>query len=264
MKIALCLFGYPKGSTIYAGGAYKQNFKHLFDQVIKYSPDVFIHSWDTSLEKELVSLFNPKKYTFEKQRKFDKLIKQIDTERFKGGRGDIFKSLSMFYSRKASNDLKIMHEEEKGIKYDCVITSRFDVGYHNYGKNKTSYIKFDPSLDMNCVYSAYWDQINAGLSDHWFYSNSENIDNVNNIYDHAINYLSEDSEYIKKMMLGMFDTNSDDWFSNEFLKDLKSTNLHKYEENYCLNNHCLYKWHFYKNNFWSLDKCKFLNKELWI
>ena len=65
MRIALCLFGYPKGSTIYAGGAYEQKFKHLFEQVMVHNPDVFIHSWDTSLEEELVNLFEPKLFVFE-------------------------------------------------------------------------------------------------------------------------------------------------------------------------------------------------------
>jgi len=263
MRIALCLFGYPKGSTIYAEGAYQNKFKHLFEQVMVHSPDVFIHSWDTSLEDELVSLFEPKKYSFEEQKQFGSLISEVDTSRFKNSRGDIFKTLSFLYTRKKSNDLKSLYETENFFKYDCVITSRFDVGYHNYTKNKTSYIDFDPSLDMNCVYSAFWDQINAGLSDHWFYSNSKNIDTVSCIYDKVIEYLNKDSDYVKEMTTGMFDTNKNDWFSNEFLKDIKTNNLHQYEDHYTLNNHCLYKWHFYKNNLWNKDVCKFLNERLW-
>ena len=65
------------------------------------------------------------------------------------------------------------------------------------------------------------------------------------------------------MTTGMFDTNKNDWFSNEFLKDIKTNNLHQYEDHYTLNNHCLYKWHFYKNNLWNKDMCKFLNERLW-
>jgi len=263
MKIALCLFGYPKGSTVYAGGAYEQKFKHLFDEVMYLSPDVFVHCWDTSLENEIVNLFKPKLYTFEKQRDFDKSISKLDMDRFKNSRGNIFKTLSFLYTRKASNDLKRIYEDQHNFKYDCVITSRFDVGYHNYGKNKTSYLKFIPDNDMNSVYSAYWNQINAGISDHWFYSNSKNIDVICDMYDNVIDYLQKDSEYCKEMTTGWFDSNGKEEFSNEFFKELKSQNRIIYPDHYCLNNHCLYKWHFYKMGLWNQNKCKFLNEELW-
>ncbi len=263
MKIALCLFGYPKGSTIYAGEAYQQKFKHLFNQVMIHEPDVFIHSWDTSLEKELVELFKPKKFIFEKQISFEEEIASLDMSRFRNSRGDIFKTLSFLHTRNASNDLKKEYEKEQGFVYDCVISSRFDVGYHNYGMNKTSYLKFDPLLDMTAVYSAYWDQINAGLSDHWFYSNSQNIDTVMEIRQFVLDYLKEGSEYCNTMLTGWPDSNSNKEFSNEFLQEVKAPHKVKYPEHYCLNNHCLYKWHFIKNGLWNVNSCKFLNKKLW-
>lgn len=263
MKIALCLFGYPKGSTIYAEGAYQQKFKHLFENVMIHSPDVFIHCWDKSLEHELVTLFKPKKYIFQDQIGFETATAQLNLDRFRGSRGDILKTLSFFYTRQMSNKLKKMQEEEIGNKYDCVVSSRFDVGYHNYRKNKTSYIKFDPTLDLSCVYSAYWDQINAGISDHWFYSNSETMDKIANINDCVIDYLKKDSEYCRTMATGWLDSNSEKEFSNEFLKEGRVENLKKYPDHYCLNNHCLYKWHFYVNSLWTKDKCRFLNEGLW-
>jgi hypothetical protein len=264
MKIALCLFGYPKGSTIYAGGAYEQKFKHLFEQVMVHSPDVFIHSWDTSLQEELVNLFNPKYFIFQNQLQFEDEISQLKMSRFVGSRGDILKTLSFFHTRHISNNLKKLHEKREGFTYDWVITSRFDVGYHNYGKNKTSYLKFDPSLNKDSVYSAYWDQINAGLSDHWFYGNSKNIDSVCNIRTKVVDYLKQDSDYCKTMTSGWFDSNEQEEFSNEFLVESKAPVLKKYPEHYCLNNHCLYKWHFRENHLWSPEVCNFLNRELWL
>jgi hypothetical protein len=263
MRIALCLFGYPKGSTIYAGGAYEQKFEHLFEQVMGHKPDVFIHSWDTSLEKELVDLFKPKKFMFEKQIGFEQEIATLDMSRFRKSRGDIFKTLSFLHTRHVSNELKKQYEKEQGFIYDCVISSRFDVGYHNYGKNKTSYLNFDPGLDMAAVYSAYWDQINAGLSDHWFYSNSQNIDTISNMRHCVLKYLKKDSKYCNTMLTGWTDSNINQEFSNEFLQEVKTTHKVKYPEHYCLNNHCLYKWHFIENGLWNIDDCKFLNKELW-
>ena len=65
------------------------------------------------------------------------------------------------------------------------------------------------------------------------------------------------------MMNGWIDSNEEEEFSNEFLRSIKAGNLKRYPEHYCLNNHCLYKWHFYENNLWKRDVCKFLNEELW-
>ena len=116
MKIALCLFGYPKGSTIYAGGAYLGKFKHLFDKVMVHNPDVFIHSWDVAVEQEMVDLFKPKKHIFEKQRQFKEEIATLDMNRFGGSRGDIFKTLSFFYTRKTSNDLRLQQLNKYGLR----------------------------------------------------------------------------------------------------------------------------------------------------
>ena len=263
MKIALCLFGYPKGSTIYAGGAYEQKFKHLFDQVMVHNPDVFVHCWDTSLEDEIVELFQPKSYIFEEQIQFSDEIEQLDMSRFAGSRGNIFKTLSFLHTRNVSNDLKKQYEKDNNFVYDCVVTSRFDVGYHNYGKNKTSYLNFNPDNSMSSVYSAFWNQINAGLSDHWFYGNSKNIDTICNMRHEAIKYLQKDSKYCNIMMNGWIDSNNHEEFSNEFLRSSKSGHPKRYPEHYCLNNHCLYKWHFYKHNLWNTEVCKFLNEDLW-
>ena len=69
-------------------------------------------------------------------------------------------------------------------------------------KEKIKIFKFNPIYDMNNVYSAYWDQINAGLSDHWFYSNSKNMNIVTGLYDHVVNYLQQGSDYCDIMMNG--------------------------------------------------------------
>ena len=71
MKVALCLFGYPKGSSVYAGGGHKEQYNHLFEQVMVYNPDVFIHCWDTQYEKQLIELYQPKRSKFQEQIQFD-------------------------------------------------------------------------------------------------------------------------------------------------------------------------------------------------
>jgi len=67
------------------------------------------------------------------------------------------------------------------------------------------------------------------------------------------------------MRTGWLDSSENNEFSNELLKapHEKADTPKKYPDYYCLNNHCLYKWHFHVNKLWSNDKCKFLNEELW-
>ena len=74
MKIALCLSGLV-GSVKGQGGrgelldpalAYKYIKQNILDQNSEI--DIFIHSWNTELEEEIRSLYNPKLAIFEKQK----------------------------------------------------------------------------------------------------------------------------------------------------------------------------------------------------
>ena len=46
--------------------------KHIFD--VNDTVDVFIHSWDTQYEKQLIELYQPKKSKFQEQIQFDNEI----------------------------------------------------------------------------------------------------------------------------------------------------------------------------------------------
>ena len=80
MRIALCLSGIV-GKLYTNKGNYKWENdvdfrighyhykKHIFD--VNENVDVFIHSWDTKYENEIVNTYNPKKYKFQEQIIFD-------------------------------------------------------------------------------------------------------------------------------------------------------------------------------------------------
>lgn len=113
----------------------------------------------------------------------------------------VFKGLSFLYSRKAAVQLKRKYEEEKGFKYDCVILARFDLGQRGKEHPQKYYatnFNFNPNLNMEYVYSAYWDQLNHGYADHWFFSNSLNMDTVSLMFDRVKDYYQSDSEYVKR------------------------------------------------------------------
>ena len=153
--------------------------------------------------------------------------------------------MSFLYSRKESVRLKKEYEKKNNFKYDVVLVSRFDVGHHNNCLNKTSHLNFDPALDMSKIYQAYWDQTNAGASDHWFYSNSKNIDYLTLLYDKLPEHLNKHSEYTKLCKKGWPLSDKEDEFSGELFKEHKSTNIcqYVYEDNVLINNHSLYIFH---------------------
>tara|TARA_R110002020_G_scaffold200404_3_gene402700 strand:+ start:3884 stop:4693 length:810 start_codon:yes stop_codon:yes gene_type:complete len=267
MKAAVCLHGLARGSSVQADGAFLENYSTLLKKI--GGADIFIHSWDEDIKEHLIQTFSPVSNLFESQRKFPKELSFFSGVQFDGdtgiNQGDLFKTLSFLYSRKESVRLKKEYEKKNTFKYDVVLVSRFDVGHHNNGLNKTSHLNFDPTLDMSKIYQAYWDQTNAGASDHWFYSNSENIDYLALLYDKLPEHLNKRSEYTKLCKKGWPLSDKEDEFSGELFKEQKSTNLcqYVYEDNVLINNHSLYKFHLMENNLWEDDQAVFLNKNLW-
>ncbi len=168
-------------------------------------------------------------------------------------KGEIFKTISFLYSRMKSIELKKKYEQENDIIFDCVLTTRFDVGHVNSGTNKTSHLNFDRTLDMNKIYQSNWNQTNAGSSDHWYYSNSKNLDIIGRLYNELKNYLTPDSEYTKWCKEGWPISNQNNEFSDEIFKKEKCKNLRVMVNGNTIlvNNHALYKYHFIKNNMWE-------------
>ena len=248
-------------------GAFQEDFEYLKDAVKSYDADFFIHSWDVDIEDHLTECFNPKVKCFESQLGFKEEMSRLRVpHRFVySDNGDLFKTLSFTYSRMRSVNLKKQYEVENKIKYDCVLISRFDVGHHNQGRNKTSKLKFNPNEDMDKIYQAYWDQTNAGVTDHWFYGSSKLMDQVGDLYNHVIDYLQPDSGYIEASENGWPLSDNSNEFSNELFKpeSERSTKPQLRGRYWQLNNHCLYKWHFMEMGKWNLSDCVFLNKELW-
>ena len=79
--------------------------------------DVFIHSWDTKYENEIVNTYNPKKHKFQEQIIFNEdNVRQHFIE-------------SRWFGAKQVNNLKSEYEKENGFTYDVVMWSRFDVGF---------------------------------------------------------------------------------------------------------------------------------------
>ena len=139
---------------------FKKNISDVNDIV-----DVFIHSWDTKYEEQLVEIYQPKKSKFEEQIEFDDTLL----------RGNFIKS--RWYGAKQVTQLKKEYEKENDFTYDVVMSSRFDMGFFEP-------LKFNEVPDLNMMYIPDNNNPNAqGILDYWYFSSSENMDIINNLYD---------------------------------------------------------------------------------
>ena len=68
MKIAVCLHGLARGSSVQADGAFLENYGTLLKKVS--GADIFIHSWDEDIKDILIEIFSPVSSFFERQKIF--------------------------------------------------------------------------------------------------------------------------------------------------------------------------------------------------
>ena len=219
MKTAICfngLVGSTKGKSEQLIGDFHKCFeisselykKHVID---KNDVDIFVHSWSTDLEKEIVSTYNPKKYIVEPQKVYD-IPGYIEPV----GRDHVRKHThySLWNSRKSSIDLKTQYEKENDFKYDCVMLARFDTAWQTdlifenhdpeffwtqkwpkkilhdrYNRPSGKMLKDldywklrDKGLDFETIWWGY-PHNNHGLLGMWFISNSENMNKFATLYD---------------------------------------------------------------------------------
>lgn len=265
--IALCLYGRYNNRLSPNSG--NDGTKYIHDNLLKgRKVDVFIYSMDIENESKIRTNYNTyvKKVLFEPQKTFSEEIKEngIDESNFIQEGGKSFRSLpnslSFFYSRKRSIELKQAYEKENNFKYDIVIVCRFDLGqidkYNGYHPYKVSEINFNENFDMNYIYSAMWDQLNCGYADQWFFSNSKNIDKLALMYEKVLCYFKKNSFYLGAITNGLIDSNAKDEYSNEFFKNekIKSPDRVKYGISEAVNNHLLHKWFFIDVGLYKISK----------
>lgn len=272
MKTAVCLYGVYNHHFNDAG---QKGFEQIRDRILSKVPnaDFFCHSWSTENKDEILSKYDPKLFVIEDQIDFSSNVNSIDLNYFLTTPyrdwNYLFRAFSFYYTRAKAISLKKRYEEENNFKYDCVISCRFDLGQrdrHWQGKYFVSRINFDPSFDMSNMYSAMWDQLNAGMADQWFYSNSNNMDNFIHMFEKLPQYLTKGSNYEKAVTEGWFDSNYFECnnptdprqFTNEVLlnNEQKSKNLMRYPVWECVNNHIMHKW--FLKDVGLYEKSKFL------
>lgn len=117
MKIALCFSGQAR--------SFKKGFEYYKRNLLDfYDVDIFIHSWKSKYEQEILDLYKPVKFLFEEPLSGDFDLKYPNTPN-KDRHPSRF-TVSMLYSVQKSCELKCDYEVSNDFKYDWVIKSRTD------------------------------------------------------------------------------------------------------------------------------------------
>ena len=197
MKVALCLSGQAR----FLETCYYESMKpNIIDDL---NPDVFIHTWDTSimvdqhfingtegvmgdkipydLMETMISLYKPKKHIIEPQKYFeqnkwsDRLMPSIKSDHM----------YSMFYSINESNKLKKQYEDENNFIYDWVIRIRFDMAIPSGPLNLNNLTNDHLWVAEGCFNNR------DGYLDSLGYSNSQIMDIYSDTFNHIDDIANE-------------------------------------------------------------------------
>ena len=176
MKVAVCLYGLVGGKEGKDGvggdipfeKCYKRYKNHIID---RNDADVFIHSWSQHLEDEIIDLYKPKIYKFQKQKMFKKeidmtpKITKVPVDNRKDYR---FRSLSRWYSVKQVLELKAAYELSNDFRYDCVMITRFDTLF---------FVDLDfNNYELKNLYASHWNSLQDSP-----YNPGKNADKINRL-----------------------------------------------------------------------------------
>ena len=249
MKIALCISGYFTN----ANRDNLLNSNYIYDNIINdidenaHSMDIFIHSFDKKSETNINHKYpNTTITVVEDQTNF---IGQLSNEnkqfhnllvslKYKNNTlYDLQGTLSMIYSRCASIKLATEYSNNNNFEYDVIIRVRFDLGVRMkrpHAGFKPDNLFFEPSkYDYNCLYSSYWNQLNAGYVGYWEFSNGKNMKIYSEMYNFVINNMFIiNSDYLNILQSNWPDSNETAFDSNEILTGNNNSNNVK---------HCTYR-----------------------
>ena len=157
MKVALCYYGntgWKPGSDgsrvpLQPDICYSSVKQHIID--VNDQVDVFIHSWSTDLQMEIINTLKPVKYLIENQREFPEAVdhknsitsladlksavlekirlylnSSLISDRVEGAK----RVYSRWYSTKKVIELKKTYEHEHDFKYDMVMLIRLDIEFY--------------------------------------------------------------------------------------------------------------------------------------
>tara|TARA_B110000114_G_scaffold185225_1_gene231380 strand:- start:1884 stop:2681 length:798 start_codon:yes stop_codon:yes gene_type:complete len=224
MKIAICFYGLV-GSVSDKNGVgrlldpkiaydyYKKNIFNKNDDV-----DIFIHSYSVETKQKLIDLYNPVDYTIENQVLFPqsekhpflnkRIFEKLKMAFFKFFKNSLyiklkdlktkesFRAHSRWYSVNQSINLMRNHELKNNFSYDCVMSTRLDIGFFTPVSFKDYDMSYfyasnwnDAPINEKNIQANYLNQnIGKGFLDLWFFSNSNLMFKFSKLFDKINDY----------------------------------------------------------------------------
>lgn len=158
MKVALLLCGLAP-----------ENFEKYYPSIKKtliepFSSDIFISSWKSDYSDDLFSLYNPKLIRLENledisiKHRLNEYLNFLHEIDYTGNKSiSMNNRYTMFYKIFDANQLRKEYEKRKGIEYDLIIRSRFDLSF----EHRHSSCTLGPFL-YNCIIDS---EINSSLKE---------------------------------------------------------------------------------------------------
>ena len=263
---AVCLHAYfgTVSTGDYSTGA--QGYEHIKKNILSKEIDVdfYVHCWQPEMEAKIREIYNPAMASFEQQIEFDKIAKEHGIEQAYFDENyprpyTMYKNavasriLSFYYSR--CEALKMTHEKH----YDWIITTRFDIGAR--GGSAVNQIRFFPDNESNFLYTPYWNQMNCGYGDMWFYGSSKIMGEYSTIYEKALIDFQPHSGYEEcittawphSKKYNVHDFNDEGQFTNELLliEEQRSKDLMAYPKWRVTDSHLYHKWFCMQNGLYE-------------
>lgn len=264
-KYALCLYG--RFNNRYSESAGIEGFEYLKETLYKrFNFDTFIFSNDVKNQLNIEERYNNFATATVIEQPIDwersEYFENVNLSRFKPKQGfrKLSDTINFLYSRSESIKLAINNSKKQNKEYEWIICCRFDsaqIDKHNgYQPFKVSQINFNPLLEKDYLYTALWNQTNAGLADQWIYGSQENISRLVGMHEKCIRYFESDSSYLKSLKLGIPLSNETDEFSNEILHPYRKGSVipRSLPEFDAIDNHLIHKFFFLENNLLHKNK----------
>jgi len=267
MKVAVCLHGYfgtvSTGDFTTSAAGYENVKESILSKVDNV--DFYVHCWQPEMEEQVRKLYNPKDAVFEDQIDFDVVAKQhnISQAHIDGNfprhltmynNAIVSRILSFYYSRCES--IKLALEEE----YDWIITTRFDIGTRG-GDIPVNKIRFYPEKESEYLYTTFWDQMNCGYGDMWFYGSPAVMRVYNKIYDRALEDFQPHSDYEKcvttawphSKKYNVYDFDDPGQFTNELMlpEEQRTADLMAWPRWRVSDSHLYHKWFCMQNGLYE-------------
>jgi hypothetical protein len=201
MRIALCLHGLFDSLTDSSSKGL-DGYHHIKKNILNnHNVDIYLHSWNSDKNDEIINLYKPIDFIFEDQVDFTEKINGRNINFLRNSPRPPKNVLSHFYS--INKVFNLLYSSTK--KYDIVIKSRFDLGRINRdtsGPGKLNpypvqCINFNQNIISNKLYMANWQHFHMGPPDMWFYGDYNTMENFTTIFEDLDNQFYLNSDFHK-------------------------------------------------------------------